>query len=114
MSISYCGKAKRHPGLVKRTLPLLPLGENQHVFCDLISILSLILIIIIIIYYRSFESPTPSYRVIVDAASNLAAAVIQKSLKSGVLVNCNNAWLLTILFPRCIHTPSTSDVSCVM
>ena len=34
-------------------------------------------------HIRSFESPTPPYRVIADATSHLTAA-IQKSLKSGV------------------------------
>ena len=54
---------------------------------NICSSLILIIIIIILSYYRSFETPTPSYRVIADATSNLTA-VIQKSLKSGV--NCNN------------------------
>lgn len=36
---------------------------------------------------RSYESPTPAYRLIVDTTSNLIAA-LQRSLKSGV--NTNN------------------------
>ena len=44
-------------------------------------------IVLYTLSYRSFESPTPSYRVVIDATSHFKAA-IHRSLKSGM--NCNN------------------------
>ena len=44
-------------------------------------------VFIFTVHCRSFESPSPQYRLVADAASTFIAAV-NKSLKSGVNTNC--------------------------